>query len=50
MAGGTLMAKFASLKFRVTLAIEAGGKVAAMQGSMTVTVNTTLIVEGPFQE
>ena len=44
------MAKITSLKFRVTLAIAAGGTVAAMQGSMTVTVNTTLVVEGPFQE
>ena len=49
MAGGTLMAKFASLKFRVTSAIEAGGTVAAMQGSVTVTVNTIVVVEGPFQ-
>ena len=43
MAGGTLMAKLRSLKFRVTLAIEAGGMVAVMQGSMIVAVNTTVV-------
>ena len=44
-----MIGRFSSLKFLVTFAIEAGAEVAAMQGSIIVTVVDTVEVVGPFQ-